>query len=104
MKQLLQYIKKECYEKKGYTVVEARTCENTLISNDYQLVKLSTFVDDNIFGETKNYRDCSVGPVIEKLNSVREKDDYFLECHHKYMERLEALGPELKSRIDKFFN
>ena len=104
MKTLLNYIKKECYEKPKYTIVEARTCENTLVKNDYQLVKLSSFVDDNLFGEIKNYRDCSEGPVIEKFKTIREKDDYFLECHNKYMERLEELGPELKSRIDKFFN
>lgn len=104
MKTLLQHIKKECYEQPKYTVAEARQCETTIIQNDYQLVKLSTFVDDNIYGETKNYRDCSEGPVVQKLNSIREKDDFFLACHNKYMERIEELGPELKSRIDKFFN
>ena len=52
----------------------------------------------------KGYSECSEGKVVDSLKSVREKDDYFIKCHQAYMQKLDDLLPELKSRIDRYFN
>lgn len=104
LKALYQHILTNCYSKKKYTITQARACEQAYMENDYQLKKLQTFVEDNIFGEMKGYSECSEGKVVDSLKSVREKDDYFIKCHQAYMQKLDDLLPELKSRIDRYFN
>ena len=100
LKELDQYVVKNCYQNKTYTFLQAQKCEEFHQQNDYKLGILKTFFNDHIVKHLKQYEQCWRNPDFEALNTNEDKDVAFLECHDKWLGNLrENVVPELEGRV-----
>ena len=87
MKELDQFVNKNCYKNKQYNFAQAQRCEQYHFENDYKLGLLNSFTKDHIWKYMVDYKNCTRSQEFKSLDNIVEKDRAYQKCHDKFMKQ-----------------